>query len=80
MNIEKIKQQAAWGDLLAVQELITRLEAAEKAAARWEVLVADAKRDYVEGPLNVEPYWQRFECAAAIEEYADAALKQKGDK
>ena len=52
------------------------LEAAEQDAARWKALVAEAERDYVEVALNAEPYYQRFECTAAMEEFADAAMKE----
>ena len=58
----------------AVLELIERLEAAEKDAARWRAVVAEAERDYVEVSTSEEPYWQRLECTAAMEEFADAAI------
>ena len=76
IDIEKVKELALDGDLYAVQELINRLEAAEKDAARWKAIVAEAERDYVEVSFSEEPYYQRFECAAAMEEFADAAMKE----
>jgi len=48
-----------------------KLEATEKDAARWKAFVAEAERDYVEVSANEAPYWQRFECTAAMEEFAD---------
>lgn len=57
-------------------QAISTLEAAEQDAVRWKAFVAEAERDYVEVSNSEEPYYQRFECAAAMEEYADAAMKE----
>jgi hypothetical protein len=74
--------QAAQEEIMQLKENLAEClvatrqrDEAMKDAARWKAIVDEAERDYVEVPAPADPYWQRLECAAAMEEWVDAAIK-----
>ncbi len=60
-------------EALSIPHDTSALDTLVKDAERYQAMQAEAERDYIEVSTNVEPYWVRFECKEALDEFADEA-------